>query len=194
MPVSSNRVLDACWLLKLLRWRCFIPEWLHYALHSSASSNITHIFLGTKLSNSIPLAFQSSPGETITNHLHSASDLFSSKSSTKAGTAAFLSEHPPPPPPQCPCPQFTSVSLFYHPAGWGSCRSSTVGNYSRRKSRTTIHTSFLSPHPSFPPPSDSVQMPVDTYFTCTLSDTLWLRGGITGDHSFSDTLPKVLWQ
>lgn len=92
---------------------CFTPEWLHYALHSCTSSNITHPCLRTKLSASLPLAFQSSPGETTTIHLPSASDLLSGKCSTKAGTAGFLPELPlPPPPPLCPCPQFTSVSLL----------------------------------------------------------------------------------
>jgi len=111
----------SCWLLKLL--------WYSYCiLHSSTSSKVTHTCLGTKLSISLPLPFQRSPDETTTNHLPSASDLLSSKRSTKAGTAGLLPEPPPPPPPMCPCPQFTSASLFHYPAGWGSRRGSTVSN------------------------------------------------------------------
>lgn len=57
---------------------------------ASTSSNITHTFFRRNLSTSLPLAFQSSPSETTTNHLPWAIDVLPSKHSAMAGTVGFL--------------------------------------------------------------------------------------------------------
>lgn len=146
----------------------------------------------------LPSSFQSSPGGTTISHVPSASILLPSKCSTKAGQQG----------------SFQSILyLFLHcvlvPTSLQSISFTTQQDLELQRQHCQElqqdqdqahqpHQFCFTPIHHFHPPSDSVQMLVDTYFTCTLSDTLWLRGRITGDHPFSGipsvTLPEVLWQ
>lgn len=160
---------------KLLSWRCSTSNGCT-VLYSS--SDIIHICLGTELSTSLPSAVLVKPTPAVHSSLQPAAQQVLAPpgqgqpgsfqaSSTSSSTVTVTTS--------------LQGALFITQQDVAAAKASPSVITAGQRPGPLSHQ-FSLHHPSFHPRG---------HFTCTLSDTLWLRGRITGDHSFS-AIPMTL--